>query len=322
MENRSLQTFIAETQKNIFVIAYNSGYEIVDFINKYMRSNICEKIDSDYSYWQNQSANRIIEEFLLEEPHIKKTNNQKINIDAVEWLGFFYRRWHFITSESSKQIVRFLPPIDGIRMWYTLHQLDELTTIEMIKRYYNEKRNAYRKCMNKKDPIKPSYDKKSYYAFLAKHMLYKLFKEEMYKNLEYTDDKHYYDFINKEYSLGLKIEVIFSNGTFTIEDALNDANKKAISYNPRMNKSIFFCYTFKIGYEMHIDNFDEEIRQLVSNISSKEIFYDYIYFYILGKVYEINPAKEINVYELSFNKNEREKVEKERRLVEGDSDLL
>ena len=103
--SKYLQSFIANNQKDLFLLAYDSQVDIIQFIYRYMKSDICSKIDSDFSYWQTQSTVTILEAVLQEiKVDERITKNVMFNRDAIEWLGYFYRKWHFMTGETSTLI--------------------------------------------------------------------------------------------------------------------------------------------------------------------------------------------------------------------------
>lgn len=314
MENRTLKLFAANTQKELFLIAYHRSYDVIDFINKYMRSNLCKKIDSPYSYWQNQCAERIFEEYLDECPNTKINSKQQYNEDAIEWLGFFYRMWHFITKETSNQIVRILPPLSGIRQWYTLHQLDEKTAIEIVKTQYNNKQKDKREYWYKKNKLKPIYTDLRYYSFLSKRILYKFKRTPLFKELEYTFDDDY-DFTDVNNRIGIKTAAIFNNGTISIIDVFDDYNKKIVNYPSKVDTSIFFCFVFEESYSIDDGSFKNDLFEIICKYTPDKRHYDYLYFYIDGNLYEINPSNEINATVIPVGLKERETIEKEMKTT-------
>ena len=306
-ESQYFRNYINNLQKEVFVIAYDSNYDILSFIDCYMKGNIRKELDKPYSSWQNQPAERIFEE-VISNSNIDKVDAQIINKDAVEWLGFFYSKWHFLTGESSKTIYRFLPVIQGIKNYYTLHQLDEVEAIEICKRRYNLLRNNHRnnECNNKDISI-INYDNPIYYSFLGVRMLYKLFRSEIFNTLKYVGNNLEYDFIDEDYNLGIKGDVIFNNENLTILDQYKIINNEATNYYRRSNKSIYFCFLFNARYEEDNDskNILMDIDKIRSIYPPHKRKFDYLYFYILGKLYEITPSNELYTYYLPFSNRER-----------------
>lgn len=299
------ENYINNLQKDIFLLAFESNIEIVDFITCYMKSKIRFEMDKPYTFWHTQPSIRIFEEIILAN-HIKKIDKQKINIDAVEWLGFFYSKWHFLTGESSKSIISFLPAIEGLRQYYVLHQLDEVEAIEIAKRHYNLSRNAHR--LNEYSNSKESnneYSDPIYYSFLSVRLLYKLWKDQIFDLVKYAKDYSSYDFLDDDYKLGIKGDVIFSKDNTDIIQKYKQAEKDIVNCLRRSEKSIYFCFVFSSIYESNDERFELDIRVLRKEYPPINRNFNSIYFYRLGKLYEINSSNELYVYSLPLSKRER-----------------
>jgi len=273
-----------------------------------MKSSIREKMDMPYTSWHNQPALRIFEE-VTAEGKIDRVKCQNINRDAVEWLGYFYSKWHFLTGESSKTIVKFLNPVSGLKNYYVLHQLEETEAIERCKRLYNLSRNKHRRNeVKNSDENKMRYDDPIYYSFLSVRMLYKLSKNEVFNNLNYIGDFNGYDFVDESYSIGIKSDVIFFNNDSSISDRFKFINESISKCNRKANTSIFFCFVFSKYYEID-DNNDEKIFYDLTDIKRKYLpnnrQFQNLYFYLLGKIYQITSSNEIYVYSMPFSRRER-----------------
>ena len=306
--NHYFENYINNLQKEVFLQAYDNDYEIVSFINAYMKSTVRQEMDKQYSSWHNQPASRIFEEFLSEND-IKTLKHQSINRDAVEWLGFFYSKWHFLTGETSKTIIRFLPAAEGLKNYYALHQLDELEAIEISKRYYNLSRNNHRSNEYKNsDESKVIYSDPIYYSFLAVRILYKLTKNPIFNVLNYIGDRQEYDFMDDDFTLAVKGDVLFKSNNESLIEEYGKIDGSAVNYSKRCEKSIYFCFVFSDYYEID-DNNDEKlimhIKELKTRYSPNNRQFKHLYFYMLGKLYEITPNNELYIYSIPFSKRER-----------------
>ena len=304
--NLYFENYINNLQKDIFLLAFDSNYEVTKFISCYMKSDVRKEMDKPYTSWHNQSPSRILEEVITNNP-VNKIKKQIINRDAVEWLGYFYSKWHFLTEESSKTIIRFLNPSDGLKNFYTLHQLDENEAIERCKRLYNVSRNNHRKNEDKNNgESKQRYDDPIYYSFLAARIMYKLTKNQKFNNLNYVMDTNNYDFVDNSYSVGIKSDVIFVDDKDKIIEHYKDSNESANKYLRKADSSIYFCFVFSSFYEM-----DEgkkllfDISEIKSQFAPSKRQFNYLYFYLLGKLYEITPSNEVFTYIMPFSKRER-----------------
>lgn len=309
--NLYFENYINNLQKDIFLLAFDSNYDIIKFISFYMKSDVRKEMDKTYTSWHSQPASRILEEVVASNS-ISKVNKQTINRDAVEWLGYFYSKWHFMTGESSKSIIRFLNPINGLKNFYTLHQLDENDAIERCKRLYNLSRNNHRKNEDKNsNESKQRYSDPIYYSFLSARMLYKLTKNQMFNRLKYVGDQIDYDFVDSLYSIGIKGDVVFSNNEDRIIGRYKEAEETANKYLRKASTPIYFCFVFSTYYEID-DSFDKKLLLDISEIKKQftpnKRHYDYLYFYLLGKLYEITPTNEMFVYAMPFSKRERQGI--------------
>lgn len=306
--NLYFENYINNLQKDIFLLAFDSNYDIIEFISFYMKSDVRKEMDKSYTSWHNQPASRILEEIVASNS-ISKVNKQIINRDAVEWLGFFYSKWHFMTGESSKSIMRFLNPANGLKNFYALHQLDENDAIERCKRLYNLSRNNHRKSEDKYNKeSNQRYDNSIYYSFLSPRMLYKLTKNQLFNELKYVGDQNDYDFVDSSYSIGIKSDVIFSDNEDRIIGRYKETDDTANKYSRKANTSIYFCFVFSSCYEVDENNdkkMSSDILEIKKQFTPNKRQFNYLYFYLLGKLYEITPSNEMFVYAMPLSKRER-----------------
>ena len=311
--NQYFENYINNLQRNIFLIAYDSNYEIVSFINSYMKSKVRKELDKPYSSWQNQPSLRIVEE-ILTEYDIAKIKEQTINKDAVEWLGFFYSKWHFLTGESSKTIIHFLPAETALKNFFALHQLDEIEAIEICKRRYNLSRNNHRQNEYKNAAFSIKINNNPiYYSFLGKRLLYKLTKNPIFKNLEYIggDD---FDFLDvNDYFIAFKGDVLYKTNCINILDEFKKNNASINNYSKKCDKTIYFCFIFSSQYVT--GNNDKLLRSHINDI--RTLFppgdrrFNYLYFYMLGKLYEVASNNEIYIYSMPLSLRENSGIENE-----------
>ena len=269
--NVYFENYINNLQKDIFLVAYDSRYEIVQFISSYMKSNVRKEMDKPYSSWHNQTSYRIFEEVLTENSSLKKIKNQTVNRDAVEWLGFFYSKWHFLTGEPSKTILRFLKPIKGLKDYYSLHQVDEIEAIEKCKRLYNLSRNCHRKNENKYS-YKAHNDNPTYYSFRALRAIYKLKKNEVFKQMKYVGDTDNYDFVDDDYTYGIKGDVIFDKNKSDLISKYEKAESESLKYRRLADISIYFCFVYSANYEEGKDNLLKYLFHQVLRVLKDRIY--------------------------------------------------
>ena len=303
-KNLYFENYINNLQKEIFLIAYDSCYDIVHFISYYMKSNVRREMDKKYTNWHFQPSSRIFEEVLSSNNDIFKVEKQTINRAAVEWLGFFYSKWHFITKEASSTIVRFLPPSEGLKRFYVLHQLDENDAIEKCKRHYNLSKNNHRKNENSNSgESRIRYNDTIYYSFLAVRILYKLTKNNIFNELSYFGDIDGYDFIDDLHSLGVKCVSVLKEDDFDIITSYKQQDSILSYYKQKADQSIYFCFLFSSSNNEDI--LTSMIKELRNVFNSERRQFQYLYFYISGKLFEITPSNELYEYYIPLSKRDR-----------------
>ena len=290
------QIAIQSNQAQLFLLADEKGYDMPTFITIFMKSPLAKAIDSSYSSWQMMPAIKWLEEIedsYKEELKIKpKTKYPK---EAIAWLGYFYRRWHFLTDESSVSILHFLKPSDGLLDYYAMHTIDESNAIEIFKSRYNQKRNNHRLYELKQQDL-PYFENADNYSELAKHVLYKLSHNPSFKKMPilYEDA---YTFLDTDNQIGLMCETLFKGDCHNIYEIYkrNDENIAMLGNRPPI--SIFFMFVFSYRYvNIPIEDFVLEIKSLVKEYHINKRHFDYLYFYISGTLIEVNQANEIKKY--------------------------
>lgn len=319
-----LKSFICSNQAKLFAYAFSLGLDIETFIEEYMQSSVASKMDKSYSLLHTQSVETIFEYLKInKEISCKKNPKQKINLEAIEWLGFFYRKWHFLTNESSKQILRFLSPKEGLKGWYKYHQIDESEVIYIIKEKYNLKKNNHRKNEVKKSlenrlvesffktgKGEALYHHPQYFSFLAKRILFKLNKDPKFLELEYTFDRKYYDFITPSKDLGIKTKTFSYQFKENIIFGFNLDDFEAMFYKVNTDLSILFYFAYNEDYE-DADNLLKDINELIRDKKPSQRKYEYIYIYSYSKLYEISDSNELNIYSIPLSSREKRGIANE-----------
>lgn len=245
-------------------------------------------------------AERIYQEIKEQYPDIKKVDMQTIDIDALEWLGFFYSKWHFITEEPSTLILRTLKPKDGLKRFYLLHQIDEHYAIEMCKRYYNLDRNLPRAYQNKKKDVMEIYLSKLQCQFLNLKILYKLNKDSTLLNLDYVNNNDTYTFINEDEHFIIKSDALLDEDDKDISSIYIESEKKLYRERIYTKKAIFIFNILQKQFKNE-EIINSEIEKMKEYRFKNGKSYDYVYLYIFNKLYEINSLNELYVYDISFS---------------------
>ncbi len=305
--NLYFENYLTNIQKDVFLIAYDKNYDMVDFINIYMKSDIRKDMDQQYSYWHFQNPHRIVEEIITTNK-IKQVNKQIINKDIIEWLGYFYSKWHFQKGDASKKIVSFFPVKEALKDFFELHQIDEIEAIDITKCRYNIRRNAHRDNEFKKyKPQNLTFYNPKYYSYYAARIIYKLTKEQIYKNLDIKWDNEY-DFVDKNREVGITAKVLNRNDKLSIFDIYTQAELESKQYPSEANKSIFFLFIQSKIYLENISLLLKHINELKEKYKPIHRHFKYLYICVENKVYEINHINELYKYSVTFSKRENDAI--------------
>lgn len=284
----AFNNYLCRLQSEIFYLASLTEYDFPSLIILFMKSDIAFLMDSAYSNIQTRSAISILNMFIKENITGLKKATVKYNEEACRWLGYFYRYWQLETKEPSKRIVNKLTPLNGLKKYFSYHQMDFLDAIEIANMEYNLKRNAHRKYeiknkeMNNEEILK-KYSKESF----AKTILFKYFKNESIKTLteEYSNKSHY-DLISPNYDTGIVVKTLKSFDSDSIISLYNKENEEMMFSKLTADNSFLFIFLTK---QLDDEEFlNKSINKLNTTFISNRSKFDCIFVYVNGVLYQIN----------------------------------
>lgn len=132
-----LESKLCDVQGRLFELSTDNGFDSEDFIKKYMNSKLSKEFDSTYNPTQWMGEYYLLES-LLDECDIKKSSDI-YNKEAMYWIGYIYRYWHFYTNESSKQIYKQAKAKTMNNNYLMFHTLDPSLAIDNLKEIYRQK---------------------------------------------------------------------------------------------------------------------------------------------------------------------------------------
>lgn len=103
----SIQLDICETQGKLFELANALGFDSDEFVRVFMSSETAEQLDMPWSHAQWAGEKYLMEE-LMDRPGGIPTAKYTYTDDAMFWMGYIYRYWHFYTGETSAEIYRHI----------------------------------------------------------------------------------------------------------------------------------------------------------------------------------------------------------------------
>lgn len=130
---------IADDMGRLFALSNKLGFDSRDFIEKFMLSDTCRKMDRPFDHLQFAGEAYAMETFLKEMGNsILKSDDRFIEPD-LHWIGYIYRYWYFYTNESSKEIYKQADVETMYRASAYYSLLTEELVIENLKKDYKDK---------------------------------------------------------------------------------------------------------------------------------------------------------------------------------------
>ena len=139
----SLKLQLCDIQGRLFELSLKKGFASERFIDLYMRSRCAAEYDLDYHRLQWAGEEYIMEEF-IDEMNGKPVSGKQYSVDAMYWIGYTYRYWHFLTGESSKRISSQVPAGIMFTGYPGLHTEDMTLAVDDLKRLASEQRERKR----------------------------------------------------------------------------------------------------------------------------------------------------------------------------------
>ena len=130
---KSLQHALSEMQAQLFEMTGNMGYDSAVFIKAFMNSDIARGLDSDFDFMHWAGKEYILERMLEENPEAFVKGGKVFDGEALFWMGYIYRQWHYLTGESSKEIYRQANAATMNTNFYGFHTVDVELAIAWLK---------------------------------------------------------------------------------------------------------------------------------------------------------------------------------------------
>ena len=132
MDNLSLK--LCDIQGRLFELSVRNGLDSEKFVSTFMRSDVAKWLDSRYNRMQWAGEEYLLEE-VMDLGDLKAISDDKvISIEAMYWIGYIYRYWHYYKNESSIKIYRIANFKTMKRNYLTFHTMDpELAIDDLIE---------------------------------------------------------------------------------------------------------------------------------------------------------------------------------------------
>ena len=129
----SIELQLCDIQGRLFKLSAQRGISSAEFIKIFMKSATAKALDSTYNRMQWAGEEYLLEEVIDEAADRFKKTGEVYSEQLIYWIGHIYRYWHYVTGESSKEIIK-LAPVKVMKQNYErLNMMTPEEVIEMLK---------------------------------------------------------------------------------------------------------------------------------------------------------------------------------------------
>lgn len=128
--------------RDIFLLASEEGYDMKDFLTKFMPSKLCKKIfENGGIHFFNEPS--VIADF-TSEVEVKKTKN-KLDQVIIAYYAYIYVNFYLLTGILPNKIMQYMSFEYILSHFDHFHIIDEKEVVEMVLNNFNKSQNALRK---------------------------------------------------------------------------------------------------------------------------------------------------------------------------------
>lgn len=102
----------------------------IQFINKFMRSNLAERMDDIGFLWEANSVDNYLKELLSTIKYRK--GGKKYPSNTLAWVGYLYRFFSYAYKYTSCQVLSLIKPETLLSCYEAYHSLDVLEAIKRL----------------------------------------------------------------------------------------------------------------------------------------------------------------------------------------------
>lgn len=132
---------LCDIQGRLFELSLKHGYDSHAFIKFFMKSHAAAALDDTYDRLQWAGEEYLLEE-LEEEANGLKKAGETYPLEAMYWIGYTYRYWHYYTDESSQEIYRIADAKTMADCWLGFHTLDVTMAIDNLKEIFRQRKDG------------------------------------------------------------------------------------------------------------------------------------------------------------------------------------
>ena len=129
----SIELQLCDIQGRLFKLSAQRGINSAEFIKVFMKYAKAKALDSTYNRIQWAGEEYLLEEVIDEAGDRFKKPGEVYSEELIYWIGYIYRYWHYVTGESSKEIIK-LAPVKVMKQNYErLYLMTPEEVIEILK---------------------------------------------------------------------------------------------------------------------------------------------------------------------------------------------
>lgn len=98
-----------------------------------MKSATAKALDSTYNRMQWAGEEYLLEEVIDEARDRFEKPGDVYSEELIYWIGYIYRYWHYVTGESSKEILKLVPVKVMKKNYEWLYLMTQEEVIEILK---------------------------------------------------------------------------------------------------------------------------------------------------------------------------------------------
>ena len=117
----------------LFKLSARRGIGSAEFIKVFMKSDTAKALDSTYNRMQWAGEEYLLEEVIDEARDRFEKPGDVYSEELIYWIGYIYRYWHYVTGESSKEILKLVPVKVMKKNYEWLYLMTQEEVIEILK---------------------------------------------------------------------------------------------------------------------------------------------------------------------------------------------
>ena len=129
----SIELQLCDIQGRLFKRSARRGISSTEFIKEFMKSATAKALDSTYNRMQWAGEEYLLEEVIDEAGDRFKKPGEVYSEGLIYWIGYIYRYWHYVTGESSKEIIKLAPVKVMMQNYERLYVMTPEEVIEILK---------------------------------------------------------------------------------------------------------------------------------------------------------------------------------------------